>query len=67
LAIIEDILKKKALIEYGPKVPGDQQNTNGDISKAILNLNYKPCVSLEEGLSQQINSYLKNDYFEVKR
>ncbi len=54
IEIIEDALNKKAKLIFKEKRPGDQLDTNGDISKAKLLLNYDPKVKLAEGLFQQI-------------
>ena len=54
IAIIEEILNKKAKLIFKEKRPGDQIQTRGNIAKAKLLLNYKPKVDLFDGLRQQI-------------
>ena len=53
VSIIEEIVGKKASIEYIATQRGDAVHTFADISKAEKELSYAPRVSLEEGLSKQ--------------
>ena len=39
-------------IEFAPKRPGEQQDSSLDISKIRHSLNWKPCVSLQQGLAE---------------
>jgi len=54
---IENILVKKAIINWQPMQPGDAEFTYADISKAQKLLNYHPSTSLEEGLRNFIGWY----------
>jgi UDP-glucuronate 4-epimerase len=65
ISIIESHLNKKADLRFTSSVAGDQQNTKGITLKASSDLNFQPRVSLEEGLSRQINAYFKRSFFEV--
>jgi len=54
IAIIEDVMKKKARLKFKGERPGDQQETKGNISKAKSLLDFHPKVDLVNGLTQQI-------------
>lgn len=49
---IEDVCKKKAIINYLPEQPGDVEQTNADISKAKNSLNYIPKTEIKKGLEE---------------
>ena len=51
---IENILGKKATINYMPEQPGDVPLTFADVSKAELLLKYSPKTPLKEGLGRYI-------------
>jgi len=55
--IIEDILGKKANIEYLPPQPGDVPYTWSDIEKSRKLLGYEPKTSIREGIERFINWY----------
>lgn len=57
LHTIEEILGKKAIIDYQPDQPGDVPKTLGDISKAKKLLNYNPSTDLKEGITKFIEWY----------
>jgi UDP-glucuronate 4-epimerase len=52
ITAIEYATGKKAIIEQLPEQPGDVPVTYADISKAGELLNYKPSVSLQEGINR---------------
>ena len=54
IKIIEDVVGKKANIEYLPNQPGDVPITLADISKARKMLNYNPSISLKEGIAKTV-------------
>ena len=54
LKLIEELLGRKAEVEYAAAQKGDVRNTLADISKIKKHLGYKPKVSLEEGLEEEI-------------
>lgn len=57
ILIVEKLLKKHIQIEVLPPRPGDQQQTQANIDKAKLLLNYHPKTSFEVGIKQQIEWY----------
>ncbi|MFC2044511.1 NAD-dependent epimerase/dehydratase family protein [Chloroflexota bacterium] len=52
---IEQITGKKARLEYIEAQKGDVRHTLADIGKASKMLNWKPVVTIEEGLERYIN------------
>ncbi len=50
IALVEDCVEKKAIIEYLPEQPGDVSHTCADISKASQLLGYRPSVPFEVGI-----------------
>lgn len=60
IAMLEDRLGKKATIEYFPFHKADMMTTRADITKADNLLNWKPQVSLEQGLDESVNWYQTN-------
>jgi UDP-glucuronate 4-epimerase len=54
IAIMEEVLNKKARLKFMDKRPGDQLETKGNIFKARKILNYQPKVDLIHGLNKQI-------------
>lgn len=57
---VEDILKKKAVIEKHPLPPGDVERTFADISKARKELGYDPKFSFANGMKRFIDWYNEN-------
>lgn len=58
VCIIEDILGKKAKLEYLPQQPGDVPITYADISKAKELLGYRPKVNIRDGIREFVKWYL---------
>lgn len=58
IALIEDGLGKKAVIERLPEQQGDMPLTCADISKARALLGYNPQVKIHEGIPKFIDWYL---------
>lgn len=58
ISLIENLLEKKAQIDNQPPQPGDVKATWADISKARELLDWKPLISLEDGLSQAVEWYM---------
>lgn len=58
VSIIENKLEKKAIIELSPIQPGDVVKTCADISRAQNKLNFKPSVSVNEGICEFIDWYI---------
>jgi len=55
---IEQVLGKKAKIQFQPPVPGDMPQTFADISKARKLLNYRPNTTIEIGIPKFVDWYL---------
>jgi len=60
IKIIEDLLKKKAIIDKHPLQPGDVQRTFADISKAKKELGYDPKFNFETGMQKFMEWYNEN-------
>lgn len=60
IGMLEDRLGKKAAIEYLPFHKADMTTTSADITKAGELLDWKPQVSLEEGLDESVEWYQTN-------
>lgn len=58
---MEDVIGKKARIEYTEKSSGDAPMTHADIIKAKKLLNYAPQISVSDGLKKMYEWY-KNQY-----
>lgn len=54
ISFLEDLLNKKAKLNYVKKAIGEPVSTWADITKASHLLNYKPTTSLREGLKEEI-------------
>ena len=60
ISLMEKYLGKKAKINRKPFHKADVISTWADISKAAEILNWKPTVSLEQGIKNTVNWYLEN-------
>ena len=60
IQVIEQRLKKSAILDMKPMQPGDVQITFADITKAQKEIGYKPNTGLEEGIDQFVNWYIEN-------
>lgn len=60
IAIVEEILGKKVVIENQPARPGDQSRTKANIDKARRLLQYNPQTGLKEGLEAQVAWFRTN-------
>jgi UDP-glucuronate 4-epimerase len=58
--ILEDLAKKKAIMEMVPPQPGDVVSTFADISRAQSKLNFSPKTDFRRGLASFVNWYLEN-------
>ena len=61
--VIEDILGKKAVIEFLPRHPADVFATWAHIEKSREKLNWQPKTTIEEGLKKTVEWYLENRKF----
>ena len=57
VAIIEESLGKKALLQNMPMQPGDVVMTCADVSKAERLLNYRPSTTVREGVKRFVEWY----------
>ena len=57
---IENLLGKKAKIEYRPFHKADMKETWADIEKAEKLLGWKPKIDIDEGLKRTVEWYLEN-------
>lgn len=55
---IEDILNKKAIINYGLSKKYDNEVTCANLNKSKKLLNYNPSISIKDGLILTVNSHL---------
>ncbi|MCL4111983.1 UNVERIFIED_CONTAM: hypothetical protein GTU68_062414 [Idotea baltica] len=57
---LEVLLGKQATVHYEPEVKADMVSTWADIEKARQLLDWRPIVSLDDGLQQTVNWFVKN-------
>ena len=57
IKLIEEIIGKKAVVDYGPPVRADMQSNWADVSKAREMLGWQPQVKLRDGLKSLVNWY----------
>jgi nucleoside-diphosphate-sugar epimerase len=60
IALLEQRIGKKAVIDYQPFHKADMVSTSADITKAGELLDWKPEVSLEQGLDKSVRWYEEN-------
>lgn len=60
IGIIEDLVGRKALIDYQPRHPSDVSATWADIGKARDLLEWTPQITLESGLERTVAWYHEN-------
>jgi UDP-glucuronate 4-epimerase len=60
IRLVEDLVGKKATLEYRPRHPADVLATWADIGKAERLLGWRPKMRFEEGVRQTVNWYEKN-------
>lgn len=61
--MIEDLLGKKAVMNFSPRHPADVIATWAHIEKAREKLNWYPTVSIEEGIQKTVDWYRENRAF----
>ena len=66
IATLSKYIGKEAKVENLPFHKADMKTTWADISRAKEILNWKPTVSLEEGLQRSVEDYLANKEFYLK-
>lgn len=50
---IEEVVGKKAILDRKPMQPGDVERTFADLTRSTRDLDYRPAVSLTEGIRRQ--------------
>ncbi len=60
IAMLEELLEKKAVVNYMPFLKTDMTETGADITKAGRLLDWKPETDLAEGLKKTVDWYLDN-------
>lgn len=58
---IEEVIGKKAILDFLPEQPGDVRKTFADISKARRLLGYEPQTKLADGLKKFYDWFLQNE------
>jgi len=54
IALLEEIIGRRADVQYGPARPGEQQRALADTALAQANLGFVPQVPLRDGLAEQV-------------
>lgn len=62
IALIEEIMGKKAKLDIRPKRPGDQLHTCANIGKAREMIAYSPHTQLADGLKAEVDWYVNRIY-----
>ncbi|GAB4415297.1 MAG: NAD-dependent epimerase [Anaerolineales bacterium] len=57
IKLIEDLVGKKAIVEYGPAVQADMRSNWADVSKAKALLGWKPEYNLRQGVQALVDWY----------
>jgi UDP-glucuronate 4-epimerase len=52
---VGEVMGERVEIRYAPSVPGDVRSTWADLERAARELDYRPRVSLEEGVEAQVH------------
>jgi len=60
IRLVEELMGKKALLEYKPRHPADVLATWADISKAERLLGWRPQSSFEQGMRNLVAWYQEN-------
>lgn len=63
IEVLEDCLGKKAVKNMLPMQPGDVQATYADVDELVRAIDYKPAMSVEEGMARFVDWY--SDYYRV--
>ena len=61
--LIEENVGRKAEINFLPLQPGDVPETYADIKDLVRDINYKPKITLEKGISNFVDWY--KDYYKI--
>jgi nucleoside-diphosphate-sugar epimerase len=63
ISVMENIIGKKAQIEFRESKIGDQVETKADTTKASRLLGFSPKVNFKDGMTRQVNSILNSSFF----
>ena len=63
IEVLEDCLGKKAVKNMLPMQPGDVQATYADVDELVKAIDYKPAMSVEEGMARFVDWY--RTYYKV--
>ncbi|MEC5189711.1 UDP-glucuronate 4-epimerase [Geobacillus thermodenitrificans] len=63
IQVLEEHLGKKAIKKLLPMQPGDVPETFADIDELVKDINYKPKVSIEEGIERFVEWF--KDYYKI--
>lgn len=63
IKLLEEQLGRKAIKQFLPIQPGDVPKTFADINDLVKDINFKPIVSIEEGIKRFIKWY--KEYYEI--
>ena len=58
--VIEQLVGRRALVEYRPRHPADVKDTGTDIREAERVLGWRPEVAFEEGMARAVDWYREN-------
>ena len=64
IALIEDVLNRKAKIKMMPIQPGDPPKTFADVDDLTKDVGYRPSTPIDEGIRHFIKWYLK--FYDIK-
>jgi UDP-glucuronate 4-epimerase len=57
IKLVEDVVGKKAIVEYGPANPADMFMNHADVSKAETLLGWKPQYGMRAGIEELVKWY----------
>jgi UDP-glucuronate 4-epimerase len=60
IRLVEELVGKKAMLEYKPRHPADMLATWADIRKAGQLLGWRPRVTFQQGVQQLVEWYQLN-------
>jgi len=60
-----EVLGRKAEKQFLPMQPGDVAATWADVDDLVTDFGYKPTVSVQEGVKNFVERYLKKDKWDV--
>jgi UDP-glucuronate 4-epimerase len=61
IAVLEEVIGKKAIKQYEPQQKGDVLSTSADLKRISNFVGFKPSTNLKAGLEKMVNWYV--DYY----